>query len=373
MNPLSQVLSRWSRPRWKLFDPASLLFRLVASVIAIHAIALTSYRMFSHWSIQTVLMMYSENMSADQFRRIAEQLASLSFMVISAMVVAVLGMIWLLLRPLHQFKHWVKTTSTEAQSDSFNARYAPSEVRVLAQAWNEMLRQRAAVRHQQRQFVSNVAHELRSPLSLVYGYLQRTPQRIPNLSQVQQESLVMATAEAERMTLILQDLIDLARAESLDISMAQELLILNEFVRDIANLTEKFDHGNLQTEIAPFPIRVQTHRDYLMQILNHLIQNAIRHSESDAPILIRLTQVDNAAILQVSDRGEGIPRSQQELIFEPFHRVDPSRNRATGGTGLGLAIVKTLVEKLGGTISVDSTPGMGTEFTLTLPALGNRV
>lgn len=373
MNPLSHVSSRWSRPRWKLFDPASLRFRLVVSVVVIYAIALTAYKMVSHWSIQTVLMMYSENLNADQFRRIAEQLTSLSFIVISAMFVAVLGVIWLLLRPLHQFKHWVKTTSTEVPSGSFNAHSAPREVRVLAEAWNEMLRQRAAVRHQQRQFVTNVAHELRSPLSLVYGYLQRTPQRIPNLSQVQQESLTMATAEAERMTLILQDLIDLARAESLDISAAQEPIILNGFVRDIANLTEKFDHSNLQTEIVPFPIRVQTHRDYLMQILNHLIQNAIRHSEPDALILIRLTQIDNSAILQVSDCGEGIPRSQQELIFEPFHRVDPSRNRATGGTGLGLAIVKTLVEKLGGTIAVDSTPGIGTVFTLTLPTLGNRV
>ncbi len=371
MSPLSQISNRWSRTRRQV-DFASLQFRLILSVVVIVAIALTSYKLFSHWSIQTVLMMYTERLTSEQFLMIAQQLATLSLTVIICMGIAMLVIIWLLLRPLHHLNHWVKTTTTAPQADSFNARHAPSEVRVLATAWKEMLKQRAAVKHQQRQFISDVAHELRSPLSLVYGYLQRTAQRIPNLSPVQQESLSMATSEAERMTLILQDLIALARAESLDISVAQEPLLLNEFVRDIANMTEKFDHSSIQIDIVPFPVRVQTHRDYLMQVLDHLIQNAIRHSEPDSPILIRLNQVNRSAILQVSDRGEGIPQSQQELIFEPFHRIDPSRNRATGGTGLGLTIVKTLVEKMGGTIALESEPGIGTTFTLTLPTLGTR-
>jgi len=182
----------------------------------------------------------------------------------------------------------------------------------------------------------------------------------------------MATAEAERITLILQDLIDLARAESLDITLAQEPLILNEFVRDIASMTEKFDHRPIETKITPFPIRVQTNRDYLMQVIDHLIQNAIRYSDRDTSILIEVTQVNDSAIIQVCDRGDGIPQSQQALVFEPFHRIDPSRARATGGTGLGLAIVKTLIEKMGGTISLDSHPGAGTIFTLTLPTLGTQ-
>jgi signal transduction histidine kinase len=372
MNPLGQVSNRWSGRR-KWIDFASLQFRIVVTVIVIYAIALTSYKLFSHWSIQTVLMMYSDRLTAEQFLMLAEQLATESLIVMSGMVVAILSVIWLLLRPLRHFKHWVNSTKTNnLQRDSFDVRSAPSEIRVLAQAWTDLLSQRTAVKDQQRQFISDVAHELRSPLSLVYGYLQRMAQRIPNLSPTQQESLTMATAEAERMTLILQDLIDLARAESLDISLAQEPLILNEFVRDIANMTEKFDHPNLQTDIVPFPVRVQTHRDYLMQVLDHLIQNAVRHSEPNLPILIRLTQVNGAAMIQVSDRGEGIPLSEQGLIFEPFHRIDPSRSRATGGTGLGLAIVKTLVEKMGGTLSLDSEPGRGTTFTLTLPTLGVR-
>jgi signal transduction histidine kinase len=368
MNPLGQVSNRWGRRR-RWLDPASLQFRLMATVVAICAIALAGYKLFSHWSIQTVLMMSSDQFTEAQALVIAEQLARLTFIVISGMALTILGGIWLLLRPLNQLKHWVQITATDSQPNSFNVRHTPSEVRILAEAWNETLTQRAAIKQQQRQFISNVAHELRSPLSVVYGYLQRTAKRIP-MSPPQQESLEMATAEAERMTLILQDLIDLARAESLDVSFPKEPLILNEFVRDIASMTEKFDHPNLQTEIAPLPIRVQTHRDYLMRVLDHLIQNAVRHSQPDSPIIIRLKQVNDSAIIQVSDRGEGIPQSEQALIFEPFHRIDPSRSRATGGTGLGLAIVKILIEKMGGTLSLDSEPGVGTTFTLTLPTIG---
>ncbi|MBD2371239.1 HAMP domain-containing histidine kinase [Leptolyngbya sp. FACHB-402] len=369
MNPLGQGSNRWSRRR-KWLDFASLQVRLMVVVIVICAIALASYKLFSHWSIQTVLMMHSEQLTIAQFLTITEQLATLSLLVISAMAATILGGIWLLLRPLKQFQYWVQTTTTVAQLTTFNARAAPSEIRTLAQAWDELLSQRAAVKQQQRQFISDVAHELRSPLSTVYGYLQRTVRRIPNLSVSQQESLEMATSEAERMTLILQDLISLARAESFDSTLAQEPLILNEFVRDISSMTEKFDHPNIQTEIAPMPIRVQTHRDYLMQVLDHLIQNAVRYSDPNSPVLIRLKQVDNFAVIQVIDRGEGIPPSDQVMIFEPFHRIDPSRSRATGGTGLGLAIVKTLIEKMGGTLSLDSEPGVGTTFTLTLPILG---
>ncbi|WP_068819779.1 sensor histidine kinase [Phormidesmis priestleyi] len=359
--------------RQTFLDPASLQFRLMASVVGICAIALIAYKAFSQWEVQMLLMMHPEHLTSTQWIAIVDRLTGLTLVSMSVMMIAVLGAIWQYLQPLHQFKQWVAASTTNDSPERFNARYAPSEIRVLAHHWNNTLAQQAAVKHQQRQFISNVAHELRSPLSLVHGYLQRTSKRNQTLSEAQQESLAMATAEAERITLILQDLIDLARAESLDITLSQEPLILNEVVRDIASMTEKFDHRTIETKITPFPIRVQTNRDYLMQVIDHLIQNAIRYSDRDTSILIEVTQVNDSAIIQVCDRGDGIPQSQQALVFEPFHRIDPSRARATGGTGLGLAIVKTLIEKMGGTISLDSHPGAGTIFTLTLPTLETQL
>ncbi|NJR52974.1 MAG: HAMP domain-containing histidine kinase [Leptolyngbyaceae cyanobacterium CSU_1_3] len=370
MSRLSQVSNRRVSKRRRFVDLASLQFRLMASVVVICTIALISYRFLSHWAIQTLLMMQSQHFTSVQVLAIADRLTWLSLIVISAVMVALLGVVGWCLQPLHQFRQWVQASTTNPQTEWFNIRHAPSEIRGLAHHWHEMLTQRSAVKHQQRQFTNNVAHELRSPLSLVHGYLQRTSQRSQALPAAQQESLAMAAAEAKRMTLILQDLIELARAENLDISLAEEPLILNEFVRDIASMAEKFDQRSIETKITPFPVRVQTQRDHLVQVIDHLIQNAIRYSDRDTPILIELNQVGDAAIIQIHDRGAGIPQSQQALIFEPFHRVDPSRTRATGGTGLGLAIVKTLVEKMRGTIVLDSRPGEGTRFILTLPALG---
>lgn len=371
MNRLDKGSKSRVSKRWTFFNPGSLQFRLMASVVGICTIALISYSALSHWEVQTLLMMQPESLTATQFTAIADRLTTIGLLSMSMMMLAVLGVLWRSLQPLHQLNQWMIATA-DHPTESFNLRRVPSEIRVLAQHWNAMLNQQAAVKHQQRQFINNVAHELRSPLSLVHGYLQSTSKRSQTLPQAQQESLAMAAAEAERMSLILQDLIDLARAESLDLTLAQEPLILNAFVRDIAMMNEKFDQRTIVTEITSFPVRVQTNRDYLMQVLDHLIQNAIRYSDRDTPILIELNQIRDSAVIQIIDRGDGIPQSEQALVFEPFHRIDPSRTRATGGTGLGLAIVKTLIEKMGGTISLDSHPGEGTVFTLTLPALGTR-
>jgi signal transduction histidine kinase len=351
-------------------DPTSLQFRLMASTIGIGAIALLTYQGFSHSEVQMLVMMRPEQLTSAQLVTLAHRLTTLSLLSMGVMIGAGVAAIGWSLQPLRRFQRWVES-NPPPEADRFNARRAPSELRVLAQRWDQLLAQQATVNQQQRQFINNVAHELRSPLSLVHGYLQQTLKRSQNLPDVQRESLAMATAEAERMTLIFQDLIDLARAESLDVTQLQEPVILNEFVRDIATLAEKFDHRSIEIKLPPFPVRVQTHRDYLMQVIDHLIQNALRHSEPDTAIVIELYQTQNAAIIQVCDRGEGISLSQQALVFEPFHRIDPSRTRATGGTGLGLAIVKTLIEKMGGTIVLSSRPGEGTTFTLTLPILGN--
>ncbi len=371
MSRLNQVTKMRVTNRRMFLDSASLQFRFMASVVGISVIALITYQWLSRWELQTLLMMQPERLTSNQLIAITERLTVLSVILMIMMTIAVLGASLWYLEPLYQFKQWVALT-TNGSLERFNGRYAPSEIRVLAHHWNKMLTQQAAAKNQQRQFINNVAHELRSPLSLVHGYLQRTLKRNQTLPAAQQESLAMATAEAERITLILQDLIDLARAESLDITLFQEPLILNEFVREIVNMTEKFDHRTIETKITSFPVRVQTNRDYLMQVIDHLIQNAIRYSKRDTPILIELNQINDTAIIQICDGGDGIPQSQQALVFEPFHRIDPSRTRATGGTGLGLAIVKTLIEKMGGSISLDSQPGKGCTFTLMLPTLGTQ-
>ncbi|GAB1541787.1 hypothetical protein NUACC21_44600 [Scytonema sp. NUACC21] len=268
---------------------------------------------------------------------------------------------------------WAVTYATQLSPYPSRLSWTPSEVKALAQTWNELLIRLSEVKAQQQQFTNDLAHELRTPLSMVYAYLQRTLQRSQNLPAPQKEALEMAFSDAERMIYILQDLLELARAGNSALPLQTEPLILNDVIADMVQMTEKFDHRAIQLKVASFPIKVKAERNQLMQVLNHLIDNAFQYSDVDKPVTMQLAQVDNWAVIQVSDKGCGIPLSEQSRIFEPFYRVDPSRTRLTGGTGLGLSIVKRLVERMGGKVEIWSEPGHGSTFILRLPALGEKI
>lgn len=105
----------------------------------------------------------------------------------------------------------------------------------------------------------------------------------------------------------------------------------------------------------------------------NLIDNAVKYSESDTPIIVKLNQLEDKAIIQVFDQGNGILLQQQAGIFERFYRVDESRSHATGGCGLGLSIVKTLLEGMGGSVSVESKLGEGSTFTISLPTYNSFI
>lgn len=144
------------------------------------------------------------------------------------------------------------------------------------------------------------------------------------------------------------------------------LAVLNDLVADIVQMTDKFKHRAINLEVVPFPVRIKAEWNQLIQVLSHLISNAVKYS--DVGDLVTLQ-----AIIQVSDKGDGIPLSQQSRIFEPLYQVNPSRDRATGKAGLGLSIVKHLAEGMGGKVAILSEPGYGSTFILTLPALGAKI
>lgn len=243
---------------------------------------------------------------------------------------------------------------------------APSEVKELAQTFNMMLSRLSDAWEQQRQFVSNVSHELRTPLTVVLGYLQSLLRRSTNLNDYQQEALETAASEAERTVRLLQDLLDLARADSGSMHYHLEPVMLNDLVAEVAGMAEKFSSRSIQVE-AKENIEAIADRDRLKQVLINLINNALKYSDSDQSIELTVDRIDQQAIIQLCDRGVGIPLHDQSRIFERFYRVDEARSRSTGGHGLGLAIVKTLVEGMGGSITVRSKPGEGSVFAIVLP------
>lgn len=217
---------------------------------------------------------------------------------------------------------------------------------------------------QQRQLIDDLSHELRSPLSMVYSYLQRCQKQSQDLTPAQRESLDMAVADAERMKLLLEGWLNLARTDGQTIID----LNLNEILLETVIMTEKITNRTINVTLPRRIIEVRGDRSRLLQVFDRLLDNAVYYSRESVTVTVKVGR--RMAIVEVSDRGCGIPTEKLDRIFDPLYRVDSSRSRATGGFGLGLPYVKSSIESFGGSIEVRSTVGVGSCFTIKLPLAG---
>ncbi|OYD92582.1 two-component sensor histidine kinase [Nostoc sp. 'Peltigera membranacea cyanobiont' 210A] len=278
------------------------------------------------------------------------------------------------LQPLRQLNQMASVISAEDLGQAqLYLDNAPSEVKELAQTLTMLLSRLSQSWEQEREFVSNVSHELRTPLTIVHGYLQSVLRRQNNLTQTQQEALETAASEAERTIRLLQDLLDLARADSGYLYFQMKSYVLNDLVEEVVMMAKKYSDRTITIESEIYPIEIKADYSRFKQVLLNLIDNAIKYSDADTHITFKLGRLQDRAIIQVCDKGYGIPLQQQARIFERFYRVDESRSHTTGGCGLGLSIVKTLVEGMGGSVSVESKLGEGSMFTISLPTYSSSI
>ncbi len=269
------------------------------------------------------------------------------------------------LRPIRKLNRLAGNISADNLADTrLEFDRAPTEVQELAQTCNTMISRLSAAWDQQRRFVSDVSHELRTPLTLVHGYLQSTLRRSSNLTAPQKEGLEIAAAEADRTIRLLQDLLDLARADGGHLRFQLEHEPLDDITQEVIEMCH-YATGRIQSTLEPVTGLVDRNR--LKQVLINLVDNALKYSAANEPITVTLRKIGNQAYIEVKDTGRGIPFCDLNKIFDPFYRVDEDRSRATGGTGLGLSIVKTLVEGMNGTLKVQSKLGEGSIFTVSLP------
>lgn len=271
------------------------------------------------------------------------------------------------LQPLKRISQLTASISADKLNQAhIHLENAPTEVKELAETCDRMLMRLAEAWESQQQLLSNVSHELRTPLTIISGYIQSILRRGNNLSEIQKEALYTASSEADRTVQLLQDLLDLARVDSGRMHFQLEKIVLNDLIEEIAAIGKQYSDRIINIKSPLEIITIQADLNRLKQILFNLIDNAIKYSDPQTAIDIEIKQQGKRAIIQVSDRGVGISLPQQGRIFERFYRVDEARNRA-GGTGLGLSIVKTLIEGMGGSISVVSQVGEGSIFTISFP------
>ena len=219
-------------------------------------------------------------------------------------------------------------------------------------------------------FLATMSHELRTPLNAIIGYTDLLAQRVSGpLTDTQAAQLDRIERSSRHLLQLIEEVLSFARMEAGREEVIVEPVSLSELVRDTAALTEPLAS---QKELA-FEVRVPE-RDYVMetdaqklrQILLNLLSNAIKFTDVGQVVLD--AEVDgHAAILRVSDTGIGIPSEHLDSIFHPFHQVEREASRRVGGTGLGLSVTRHLARLLGGEITVSSTRGQGTTFTVALP------
>jgi two-component system phosphate regulon sensor histidine kinase PhoR len=221
-----------------------------------------------------------------------------------------------------------------------------------------------------REFVANVSHELRTPLSIFQGYLENLLDAPSMPRKAQAEIFDILHKHSQRLNALLEDLLTLARLESRHETLdLKELALADVLHAAAADWAAKLRQKNvtLQIEVAPDLPHVMADQRRIEQILNNLLENAVKYTEPGGLITLRGMADGDAVVLRVEDTGSGIPPTDLPHIFERFYRADKARTREQGGTGLGLSIVKHIVQLHGGTVSAESRYGRGTVIILRLP------
>lgn len=230
------------------------------------------------------------------------------------------------------------------------------------------IRQLEAVR---QDFVANVSHELRTPLSLIKSAAETLLDGGKNDAAVTHRFIEIIDRHASRLTLLIDDLLLLARLDSGRMDLELLPVNLRTSVQESLDDAAEIARGRgikLATEVSG-DLAVEADAARIRQVLGNLIVNAIKYGRTDGNVIVRARRAPRGMIeVEVADDGPGIPVEAQARIFERFYRVDKARSREQGGTGLGLAIVKNVVQAHGGDVRVESTPGQGARFYFTLPA-----
>ncbi|WP_391121655.1 ATP-binding protein [Psychrobacillus sp. L3] len=222
-------------------------------------------------------------------------------------------------------------------------------------------------------FIANVSHELRTPISMLQGYSEAIIDDVVTTEEDRKEMIRIIYDESKRMGRLVTELLDLARLESGYLSIFTEEVSI---IPTIERITQKFDQIAKENNVRLVleqnlkdPLFLELDEDRMEQVLTNLIDNALRHTEEQGSVTVRLNRLNHQLTIEVEDTGYGIPSEDLPYVFERFYKADKARTRGKSGTGLGLAIAKNIVERHAGNLSVESELGVGTKFIVQLPIL----
>ncbi|MFC6463480.1 cell wall metabolism sensor histidine kinase WalK [Marinilactibacillus sp. GCM10026970] len=231
------------------------------------------------------------------------------------------------------------------------------------------------IEEERKQFVSNVSHELRTPLTSMRSYIEALADGAWQDPELAPRFLEVTQSETDRMIRMIQDLLHLSRIDSGKSELEVELVDITELLDHVLNRFDMLIHSNeyegkhyrIDRNLLDEPVFVEMDTDRMVQVLDNIMNNALKYSPDGGVITGSMSQTAQSVIISITDQGMGIPKKDLVKIFSRFYRVDRARSRAMGGSGLGLAISKEVVEQHGGRIWAESAEGKGTTFYLSLP------
>lgn len=319
---------------------------------------------------ETITVIAHSDMS-DIGAKISQLLTWILLIALVSILVAVLSSYYVATRIINPFIEINHTVQCYSRGD-FSKRIHLSgkdEAAQLGRSFNEMAEQLRNLEATRRSFVANVSHELRSPLTSMRGFLEAMCDgTIPKEDYEHYIELVLS--ETKRMTIMVNDLLDLARIESGTIMLNYENFDINELVRrTLITFEARFVDKNIDLDVrfAQEQCFVYADSTQISQVVRNLIDNALKYSPENSKIYISTYSLRKDVFVSIRDTGVGIPQEDVPHVFDRFYKVEKAHTPSPQvGSGLGLSIVKRIIEQHGQTITVRSAKGKGTQFTFSL-------
>jgi len=291
-------------------------------------------------------------------------------LVTAAVLAGIAGLgLWVVrlgLRPLREIEATATAITAGDLSHRVEIENERTEVGRVGAALNAMLGRIEASDQRLRRFVADASHELRTPLAAVRAYAELFGRGADSRPEDLARSMSGINREAERMSVLVEDLLLLARLDE-GRPLGRERVQLDELVGEAVETAHAVDPAR-PIDLASTPVAVIGDRDRLRQIVDNLLANVRAHTPPESPARVSVGRENGKAVIEVEDSGAGLPAGDLDRVFERFYRADPSRARASGGVGLGLSIVAAVSRAHGGTVSARSADEHGAVFRIELPA-----
>lgn len=272
-----------------------------------------------------------------------------------------------ILRPIRDITETAKEIAVNDLGRRINLTDSNDELEQLAKTFNRMLSRIQTGFEQQRRFVSDASHELRTPITVISGYadmLDRWGKKDPAALE---EGIEAIKSEASNMYGLIEKLLFLARADQSKQVLNKDLLEMRPLIEEVAQETHLIAPDYQIVLQQNDPSTIYADAASIKQMLRIFIENSIKYTPKGGTITIASTKINGQVDIKVQDTGIGIPKEDQSKIFNRFYRVDKSRSKDTGGTGLGLSIAQWIVQQHNGTIQLESKLGEGTTITIQIP------